>query len=247
VIVECRFTKEANYWEQVYQQHDVFSRIHQRRQRIAVEWAARLPLPRGSRALEIGCGAGNTALALSEVGFRVAATDAVWAMIDLTRRRGLRTALTDATDIGFRSGQFGLVLALGVLPWLQDPARAVQEMSRALHPGGFLIANVDNRARLDVWLDPLRSPLLQRPVTEARLHSTSEADGMLCSAGLTPVMRTMIGFGPLTFSRHNALPDSLGVPVDAWLQRLADDGVPVIRSLGAQYMFAARKDGHGFN
>jgi SAM-dependent methyltransferase len=177
----------------------------------------------------------------------VAATDLVWAMIDLTRRRGLRTALTDASGIGFGNEQFGLVLALGVLPWLQDPARAVQEMSRVLHPGGFLIANVDNRARLDVWLDPLRNPLLVRPATEARRHSISEVDGMLCSAGLKSVMRRMVGFGPLTFLGHNVLPDSLGVPVEALLQQLADDDIPVIRSLGAQYMFAARKVSDGCN
>jgi ubiquinone/menaquinone biosynthesis C-methylase UbiE len=246
--VERRFTDEATYWDQVYRQHDVFSRIHQRRQRVAVEWSARLCLPRGSRALEVGCGTGGTALALSELGFRVVATDAVWAMIDLARRRArVYTALTNAMALGFRSARFELVLALGVLPWLQDPAVAVREMARVLTPGGYVIANMDNRARFDVWLDPLRNPLLVRPVTEARLHPISEVDGMLCSAGLEPVMRTMVGFGPLTFLGHNVLPDSLGVPVEAWLQRLADNTIPGIRSLGAQYMFAARKVRDGFN
>src|SRR5260370_39812550 len=51
-----------------------------------------------------------------------------------------------------------MVLGIGVIPLLDSPERAVAELARVIKPGGYLVMTADNRRRLDVLLDPLKSP-----------------------------------------------------------------------------------------
>ena len=68
----------------------------------------------------------------------------------------------DATDLPFPDESFVLVIALGLVPWVDDAGRLVRELARVTASGGHLILTADNRSRLTHALDPLFNPHLAR-------------------------------------------------------------------------------------
>jgi ubiquinone/menaquinone biosynthesis C-methylase UbiE len=268
-LVDAHFEAASPFWASIYEGEDVYAIIHQRRRATALAWIEELQLPVGSRILEIGCGAGLTAVELARRGFEVDATDTVPEMIDLTRRHGeranaraqLRVALCDAHALHFEGEAFDAVVALGVIPWLHSPQTAVREIARVLKPCGHVIVNVDNAARLTDLVDPRYNPALM-PVKEAlkrvlrrlgipltrrlggapaRRHSRTEFERLLSSAGLQTVKGSTFGFGPFTFLGYRLVPARLEPRLHHWLQLRADRGRPGIRAVGAQYLVLARK------
>jgi SAM-dependent methyltransferase len=266
-VVDAYFGIESQFWEDIYERGDVYSVIHQRRRAISLAWIEQLRLPAGSRILEVGCGAGLTAVELARTGFVVDAIDSTPEMIELTRSRAqdanlgdrLRPALGDVHALEYEPGAFDAVLALGVIPWLHSPQTAVHEIARVLRPGGHVVLNADNAARLTDLVDPRYTPALKplkealkRPLKRARSrpprpgapvqqHSLREFERILSAGGLHVVRGSTLGFGPFTFLGKRVLPARLEPRVDHWLQLRADRGVRGVRSVGAQYLVLARK------
>lgn len=262
------FTEESQFWKDIYQQNDVYAAVHQLRRGLVLDWIDKMgPLP-GLSALDIGCGAGLATLALAERGFTVTAMDSVQAMLDQTRHvvskagleRRVRIILGDSQELSFKDSSFSLVLALGVIPWLHSPERALLEMARVLKPGGYLIVSADNRWRLNHVLDPQRIPLLTPVRRKVRLtlekwrllktckcrwlnqfHSLHEFNCLLNLTGLEKKKQMTFGFGPFTFLNMQLFPSSAGIKVHKYLQGLAERNFPVIRSVGCQYLVLARK------
>ncbi len=79
------FLANARYWKSIYEEADVQSLIYRLRREAVLELVDRLALPTGSRILEIGCGAGSTAVELARRGHWVEAVDVVPSMIEMTR------------------------------------------------------------------------------------------------------------------------------------------------------------------
>ncbi len=161
----------------------------------------------------------------------------------------------DAQALQLPSESVDLVLALGVVPWISSPARALAEMVRVSRAGGIVAVNMDNASRLNYALDPklnrhlapMRAALkrlLRRGPSRAgprsELHSIREFDAMLHAARLEKLRGQTIGFGPFTVLGHRALPERLGVQLHRSLQRRADRGVGALAARGAQYLVLAR-------
>jgi ubiquinone/menaquinone biosynthesis C-methylase UbiE len=266
-LVNERFHDRARRWEEVYQREDLFSVIHQHRQARSLNWIDGLRLPAGSPVLEVGPGAGFMTVELARRGFVVQAADSTPRMIEIARRRvaeagvGGRVTLlvADAHHLAFASGTFRLVVALGVVPWLHSAPLAIAEMARVLAPGGHLVLNADNSRRLTLLLDPRHNPALAsaRVAAKSLLHSAgalrqrdgharvtahhlASFDRTMSGAGLELVKGSTFGFGPFTLFGLPVTSERLGVRLNARLQRLADNGVPGIRSGGGQYLVLAR-------
>ena len=206
------------------------------------------------------------AVALAQRGLQVHATDHVPAMLDRARENAAAAGLADRISFDVADAQqltrpdasVDLVVALGVIPWLPAPERAVAEMARVTRAGGAVIVNADNAARLHYTLDPKLNPrlagartaaksLLQRPPGDdgapSRLHAIGEFDAMLDAAGLTKVRGQALGFGPFTVLGRRVLSDRVGVRVHRSLQRRADRGAGALARRGAQYLVLARRRG----
>lgn len=219
----------------------------------------------GAAILEIGCGAGFTTIALAQRGYSVRAVDTVPAMLDLTHQlatkagvaRQVTTTLGDVHRLPFSDNRFALVIAMGVLPWLQSVREPVHEMVRVIKPGGHLIVNTDNHSRLDHMLDPRLNPVhaplrralahllqqlsLRKPGACARTCSINNFDAVLSEAGLQKLGGMTLGFGPFSFFRKRLFSDALGVRIHHKLQSLADRNFPIIRAMGAQYIILGEK------
>jgi hypothetical protein len=64
---------------------------------------------------------------------------------------------------------------------------------------------------------------------------------MVRSAGLRPVQRASVGFGPLTLGGRPLLAEPTALRLHGRLQELADRDLPLIRSLGWHVVLAAVK------
>jgi ubiquinone/menaquinone biosynthesis C-methylase UbiE len=263
--IDAFFDNDAPNWQGIYEQADIFSVIHQHRYRLALGWVSSLPLTPGSRVFEVGCGAGLLAVAMAKIGLDVVATDSTPAMLELARANaessGVHVSLRrlDVHHLDDGAQGYDLVVALGVIPWLHSPEIALAEMSRVLRPGGYMIVNADNSARLQSLVDPLVSPPLASSRRAVRWvlkrgrarrepgmpptvrHSRREFDHLLARAGLARIRGVTFGFGPFTFLGRRFLGEPASVRLHQNLQAMADRGVPVLRSTGAQYIVLARK------
>jgi ubiquinone/menaquinone biosynthesis C-methylase UbiE len=190
------------------------------------------------------------------------------AMLRMTRQSAVEagvshlitTSVGDVHRLAYPSNTFGLVLAIGVIPWLHSPQSAIEEMGRVLKPHGHLIVTADNSWRLNHVLDPSLSPPLtsarrsvrailqrvglRRPQTTQslpRLDSIPKFDGWLSSAGLTKVKGRTVGFGPFTFRGHRLLRETTAMHLHYRLQKLADRMMLGVESSGSHYIVLARK------
>jgi ubiquinone/menaquinone biosynthesis C-methylase UbiE len=260
--VNAHFDAAALYWQAVYDDPRLQGVIYRARQQAVLERVDELALHTGSTVLEIGCGAGLLTSELARRGFAVRAVDASEAMVELTARRieledftaNVRAEVADVHALPFASGEFALVIAVGVLPWLHMPAGALEEMARVLHSHGRLILTADNRARLNTLVD-LRASLLLAPIkrlrqrerqrsaqgTCSRLHFPSHVNALVKGAGFRLDGSTSVGFGPFSIWSRPLLSDSAAIALHHRLQPLADRGVPLLRSTGWHYLLSAHK------
>ena len=104
---------------------------------------ARIPVPCGGRALDVGCGNGKTVASLIDAGFEVSAVDFSAEAVRLVKERfgGKVTAeVSDACSIPFEGGSFDYITAVHLCEHLTDDEMRgfASEVARLLVPGGFL-------------------------------------------------------------------------------------------------------------
>jgi 2-polyprenyl-3-methyl-5-hydroxy-6-metoxy-1,4-benzoquinol methylase len=94
----------------------------------------------GKRVLDVGTGSGRHARQAAELGAEVVAVD-LGGAIDVARRNLPQKVLTvqaDAEELPFAEGSFDLVMSIGVLHHLPDPAAALRSIARYARPGGLV-------------------------------------------------------------------------------------------------------------
>lgn len=147
---------------------------------------------RGRSVLDVGCGDGDLAVALSKAGARVVGIDSSEAMIEAARQRAAREGVqagfqvATAQQLPFAPESFDLVVAVTILCFVEDAAPVFREMARVLRPGGQLVIGELGRwsswaamRRLRAWLG---SPLWRK----GRFRTAGELRALALQAGLTP-------------------------------------------------------------
>lgn len=264
--VERHFDAASDYWRDVYRDPGVSGLVYRERMHTALRWIEALEFPPGCEAVDVGCGAGLMSMELARRGIHPIATDSSPRMVSIARREAEQAGLADRIQIlradahalPFSNERFDLVVALGLLPWVADPSRAVAEMARVLRPGGWLIVTADNRLRLNLVLEPRENPLFwpvklgfrtyrratrraPRGGAPSRLHLPGDVQRMLARAELTTARHATVGFGPFTFLGHPVMSDAVGLRLDSSLRRWSAHRVKGLRLLGWHYIAAARK------
>ncbi|MDT0442262.1 class I SAM-dependent methyltransferase [Streptomyces johnsoniae] len=101
-------------------------------------------LPRGKRALDIGCGAGRHTTTLAELFDEVLGTDPAPTMIDIAQRDRARPNVTyqvrDALDMTpEKDGTFDLVFAFSCVFLMGEPRQILPHLAALVAPGGTLV------------------------------------------------------------------------------------------------------------
>jgi SAM-dependent methyltransferase len=102
----------------------------------------------GKRVLELGCGAGQAAVAFARMGARIIAVDASAEMVAAARRRaeaatvGVDFRPGDLSDLAFVPAEsIDLVFSGATLDYVEDLGRVLRSVHRVLRPqGGFVFS-----------------------------------------------------------------------------------------------------------
>lgn len=157
--VRTRFDGEAETWNGHYQRPDarsIYTHNLLRRQ----QCAQTLIGPASGRLLELGCGAGNVLLSAAEhTGLRPFGADFSTGMLARAKRNAqdnhqtLPLLAADARRLPFATDSFDAILCLGVLEYIPDYGRVIEESARILKTGGQFIASVPNGTSPFVRID----------------------------------------------------------------------------------------------
>lgn len=264
-VVSALFSEGSSYWDSVYGDGGVKGAVYSVRQSRVVRWVVELAGP-GASVIEIGAGAGHLAVDLAERGFDVLAVDSSDGMLDRARKNAahaglddrVRTLQADAMDIPIADASFDVVVAVGLLPWVEDPGRALHEMARLVRPGGYVVLTTDNRYGLSRLLDPgwhanaraairrVRKRLGQSPHSwnpGPASYSWARTNSLLAAQGLSVVGRAGVGFGPFTILFKQVLPDSISLALEHILQGLCDRSLSPLWRVSLFHIVAAQKPG----
>jgi SAM-dependent methyltransferase len=127
----------------------------------------------GSRVLDLGCGTGELARALTVAGLRVAGCDISPRMLRHARDRGGCAGWVrlepDWQRLPFASAAFDVVVAASVLEYVGEPAAVLRECARVVRPGGVVLYTVPDLRRPVRWAEwcAQRMPRLTGPPSGA--------------------------------------------------------------------------------
>ena len=261
--ISALFSESSSYWDDIYTSGRVKGTVYSSRQSRILQFAVEMA-GAGTSVVEIGAGAGHLAVELARRGFEVVAVDLSEAMLDQARdnaeRAGVgervRTLRADAMDVPLPDGVYDAAIAVGLLPWVEDPCRALHEMARLVKPGGYVLLTTDNRYAISRFLDPAWHPSLRAAIRRVRSrlgqrprrldpgpvsYSWSTTRMLVAAQGLVVVRRAGVGFGPFTFLFRQVLPNSLSVQLERILQSLADQPSSRLWRVSLFHAVASRK------
>jgi ubiquinone/menaquinone biosynthesis C-methylase UbiE len=147
------FDQVADGYDARYAGHDVGGHALRARRDRVLELVA----GQSGRLLDVGCGTGPMAGSLVEAGFSYVGVDAAPSMVQEAaalrgRPDGPAFAAAGAEALPFASGSFDAAICIGVLERVPDQDRALEEMARAVGPGGRVLVTFPNRASpYGVW------------------------------------------------------------------------------------------------
>ena len=245
--VERDYNRRVDQWVTIYDG----TSFHDWLIRSRLERTLRLldALSVGGRALDVGCGGGQLVVELAQRGLQAFGTDLAEGMVKATEALVSQHALSadvrhcGAERLPFDDNTFGVVTALGLVEYTDDPVRAVREMARVLTPDGHLIVTAPNPARLSYLLDPVGAVLgrFRPPPAGYRRHYwTPRAFRHLLAAGGLDVTRLEgHGLSPITFAGRQVVSDARAVAISTKLEEVLPAALATW--LGANLIAVAHK------
>jgi ubiquinone/menaquinone biosynthesis C-methylase UbiE len=123
----------------------------------------------GKRVLELGCGAGQAAVAFARMGARTIAVDSSAAMLVAARRRavsagmGIEFRRGDLSELAFVPAEsFDLVFCGATLDYVEDLGRVLRSVHRVLRPHGAFVFSLEHPVALCLETAPGAGPVLGR-------------------------------------------------------------------------------------
>lgn len=143
---------ERVFWNLHSYTWDDFLQLPETREGIqaTVAWLTSYRQRDNERVLDLGCGTGNYALALAEVGFDVVGIDFAPGMLKKARAKAARLPQASVTfeqadfnrDLRFLANSFDRVICIAALQCVANPPRFLREIRRVLKPDGLFLVVV---------------------------------------------------------------------------------------------------------
>ena len=198
-----------------------------------------LGLPERARILELGCGGGTYVRLLAGLGYRTIGLD--YSLPSLQRavaadpgRKGCYLS-GEAYQLPFAPRSFDLVVSIGVLQALSEPARALAEMTRVMRPGAALVVEALN-GHGGVALARRVIHRLRGWPTRVRAYRPAEVRGWLEAEGLRLEAQPALRLPPRQAPWFEGLLETR--PVRA----LLDTVPPLGNAATHSFLFVARRE-----
>ena len=173
-----------------------------------------LPVRRGDRVLDVGCGFGDTAIRLAElVGPEgsVVGVDCCDAFLEHARAEvqarnltNVRFARADA-EIALPLDQFDFVFARFGTMFFANPVAGLRNMRKALRPGGRMVHIVWRDRADNPWLSMAKDVVLRfLPAPGADAQTCGPGPFSMASESVVRAMMTAAGYGEIEFQRVDA-------------------------------------------
>lgn len=158
--------------------------------------AERHPPP--ARLLDVGCGTGVLAGALSGQGYDVVGVDPSEGMLDVMRKRfpAVESVQASGTEMPFEDGSFDIAVSVATMHHIADPEavrRALGEMARVVRSGGHVLV-WDHNPRNPYW--PHLMKRVPQDQGDERLIPLAELLDGLRAGGADPVEVRELGLVP---------------------------------------------------
>jgi len=122
----------------------------------------------GGVCIDLGCGPASVFEPLAERGYEYVGLDIAFSMLKEGRERCIQTVYElpllmagDVSQTPFGSSSFDLVLAMGLMDYLDDEALIYREIHRVLKPGGIAIITYSNKFSYSALLRACAGPILK--------------------------------------------------------------------------------------
>lgn len=152
-----------------------------------------LPIRRGGRLLEIGCGNGSALRQMATLGWDVEGVDFDEAAVNLARSCGLTVRLGSVEAQHYPSNTFDAIVMSHVLEHVPNPRGLLAECYRILKSGGRLVSITPNAAG---WGHKVfgRHWLHLDPPRHLHIFTAASLRKLACESGWSrPVVRASIG------------------------------------------------------
>ncbi|KPL22980.1 MAG: hypothetical protein AMJ93_05895 [Anaerolineae bacterium SM23_84] len=160
---------------------------------------------RGELVLDVGTGTGHFAFDLAGRGGMVVGMDVSTPMLAVAQGKGASVHLLqgDAAALPVATESFDLVFSVTTLEFVARRLRAVQEMWRALRPGGRLVVAVLNALSPWAWARRLESRKQKTPFSHAHFFYPWEFVDLLHDLGRV-TWSSSVFVGPQGTGLHRA-------------------------------------------
>ncbi|MBT2727698.1 methyltransferase domain-containing protein [Bacillus sp. ISL-75] len=128
-----------------------------------VQWLA----PQSSeKILDLGCGTGDLANQLNQLGVDIIGIDKSENMIQQAQKKypGLTFEVQDAVNMGY-TNEFDAVFSNATLHWIKTPKQALQSIYNALKPGGRFVAEFGGKGNVQKITDAIINQLGEHGTT----------------------------------------------------------------------------------
>jgi ubiquinone/menaquinone biosynthesis C-methylase UbiE len=166
-----------------------------------------LELSQNNRVLDVACGPGNLTRGFARAAGEglVVGLDASKTMLAVAARKtesaNLAYVRGDACALPFRDGSFDAICCFAALYLIQEPMRALEEITRVLAPGGRVaLLSSCNRGPLPVSV----TNAVVRRVSGVRIFARDELTRALRARGLSDVEQRVAGLAQFVSARKRA-------------------------------------------
>jgi len=120
------------------------------------------------KVLDIGCGSGDLALFYVKKGAIYAGIDLSHNMIkranfnyvDLARQGKATFQVADCENLPFSDREFDVLSAVALIEYLPDPSKALDEISRVIKTGGYVLITVPNKKCINNLIRFILKPII---------------------------------------------------------------------------------------
>lgn len=246
------FSKESEFWKVIYDptqdgiDHTFSSEMIRRKEKV-IQLFNEYRSSEHLKVLDAGCGAGVFMRDLMNTGHDVCGIDHSLGMLSTAREilgdvsnSSSLLCNADIENLPFHDCSFDAVICVGVLSYLKEDKKSLDQLYRVVKPDGYLILSIPNFLKLSLFFDPYYYLVRiftviwekikngnvnisdQGAINEYRRYFGWRLNDLCLSADFQIERIINIGFGPITFWRKEFIPQSCSYRFSNLCEKLSD-------------------------